>query len=225
MTSARTKRVGVTRAKPATNPGRKSAAAPRWTGRGALSITPATNGSRAFPVPPVAQVAQLVEHVTENHGVGGSIPPLGTTNHLKSQTYFRSQRRRRLYDTAVDTWWTQNFSRAPRPLLNFPWPWPLKLLPPAYSLGVDAALRREAKPRGKGCLHAHRLLPEHDLAGGMRRVPCDQRRLNITRQQREIGFNKVTRIAGTNQFLEQRTLVIVQVWRRLKPGWLAVNGR
>jgi hypothetical protein len=28
--------------------------------------------------PPKAQVAQLVEHVTENHGVGGSIPPLGT---------------------------------------------------------------------------------------------------------------------------------------------------
>ena len=26
-----------------------------------------------------AQVAQSVEHVTENHGVGGSIPPLGTT--------------------------------------------------------------------------------------------------------------------------------------------------
>ena len=25
-----------------------------------------------------AQVAQLVEHMTENHGVGGSIPPLGT---------------------------------------------------------------------------------------------------------------------------------------------------
>ena len=25
-----------------------------------------------------AQVAQLVEHVTENYGVGGSIPPLGT---------------------------------------------------------------------------------------------------------------------------------------------------
>ena len=25
-----------------------------------------------------AKVAQLVEHVTENHGVGGSIPPLGT---------------------------------------------------------------------------------------------------------------------------------------------------
>ncbi len=28
--------------------------------------------------PAGAQVAQLVEHVTENHGVGGSIPPLGT---------------------------------------------------------------------------------------------------------------------------------------------------
>ena len=26
-----------------------------------------------------AEVAQLVEHVTENHGVGGSIPSLGTT--------------------------------------------------------------------------------------------------------------------------------------------------
>ena len=29
-----------------------------------------------------AQVAQLVEHVTENHGVGGSIPPLGTKTYL-----------------------------------------------------------------------------------------------------------------------------------------------
>ena len=28
---------------------------------------------------PCAEVAQLVEHVTENHGVGGSIPSLGTT--------------------------------------------------------------------------------------------------------------------------------------------------
>ncbi len=32
-----------------------------------------------------AQVAQLVEHVTENHGVGGSIPPLGTTPFRKSR--------------------------------------------------------------------------------------------------------------------------------------------
>ena len=32
----------------------------------------------ARDVPRDAQVAQLVEHVTENHGVGGSIPPLGT---------------------------------------------------------------------------------------------------------------------------------------------------
>jgi hypothetical protein len=27
-----------------------------------------------------AQVAQLVEHATENRSVGGSIPPLGTSN-------------------------------------------------------------------------------------------------------------------------------------------------
>jgi hypothetical protein len=28
---------------------------------------------------PDAQVAQLVEHATENRSVGGSIPPLGTS--------------------------------------------------------------------------------------------------------------------------------------------------
>jgi D-serine deaminase-like pyridoxal phosphate-dependent protein len=33
-----------------------------------------------------AQVAQLVEHVTENHGVGGSIPPLGTILDLSTPT-------------------------------------------------------------------------------------------------------------------------------------------
>ena len=35
----------------------------------------------AIPIVPLlcdAQVAQLVEHVTENHGVGCSIQPLGT---------------------------------------------------------------------------------------------------------------------------------------------------
>jgi hypothetical protein len=37
------------------------------------SITPGTSPNSGG-----AQVAQLVEHVTENHGVGGSIPPLGT---------------------------------------------------------------------------------------------------------------------------------------------------
>src|SRR6185369_10169603 len=34
--------------------------------------------AKAPPSMTRAQVAQLVEHVTENHGVGGSIPPLGT---------------------------------------------------------------------------------------------------------------------------------------------------
>ena len=33
---------------------------------------------RRPPADPGAQVAQLVEHVTENHGVAGSIPALGT---------------------------------------------------------------------------------------------------------------------------------------------------
>ena len=33
----------------------------------------------------IAQVAQLVEHVTENHGVGGSIPPLGTIDLRRGQ--------------------------------------------------------------------------------------------------------------------------------------------
>ena len=50
-----------------------------WTGRNRASITarldqPRPRGGLG------AQVAQLVEHVTENHGVGGSIPPLGTIN-------------------------------------------------------------------------------------------------------------------------------------------------
>lgn len=42
--------------------------------------------AEARPSKKRAQVAQLVEHVTENHGVGGSIPPLGTTtaNHIIS---------------------------------------------------------------------------------------------------------------------------------------------
>ena len=30
-----------------------------------------------------AEVAQLVEHVPEEHGVGGSSPPLGTNKELK----------------------------------------------------------------------------------------------------------------------------------------------
>ena len=44
------------------------------------------HGARAGRVfsgrPASAQVAQLVEHCTENAGVGGSIPPLGTTSEI-----------------------------------------------------------------------------------------------------------------------------------------------
>jgi hypothetical protein len=45
----------------------------RWTRRSADAYKPC-----CVSTAPAAQVAQLVEHVTENHGVGGSIPPLGT---------------------------------------------------------------------------------------------------------------------------------------------------
>ena len=46
------------------------------------SPQPGLYNAPRFRVPPRggsgAQVAQLVEHMIENHGVGGSIPPLGT---------------------------------------------------------------------------------------------------------------------------------------------------
>ena len=49
-----------------------------WTGRNRASITARASRKALPPGRAGAQVAQLVEHVTENHGVGGSIPPLGT---------------------------------------------------------------------------------------------------------------------------------------------------
>jgi hypothetical protein len=49
-----------------------------WTATDRATITTAL-ALAAFAVRPArAQVAQLVEHCTENAGVGGSIPPLGT---------------------------------------------------------------------------------------------------------------------------------------------------
>src|SRR3979490_1878688 len=60
---------------------RRSEAAPcvaegeaRWTGQASLTI----NRRSHAPWAGSAQVAQLVEHATENRSVGGSIPPLGT---------------------------------------------------------------------------------------------------------------------------------------------------
>ena len=41
-------------------------------------VTLEVEGSSPFRVAIFALVAQLVEHVTENHSVGGSIPPQGT---------------------------------------------------------------------------------------------------------------------------------------------------
>src|SRR4029078_12595104 len=54
---------------------------PCWTGHGRTSINPAPC-KRPPSGGPGAQVAQLVEHCTENAGVGGSIPPLGTTHFI-----------------------------------------------------------------------------------------------------------------------------------------------
>ena len=45
-----------------------------WTGQASLTINRRSRASG----PRRAQVAQLVEHATENRSVGGSIPPLGT---------------------------------------------------------------------------------------------------------------------------------------------------
>ncbi len=58
----------------------------RWTVpiEGSISRNPSRPRGRRC-----AQVAQLVEHVTENHGVGGSIPPLGT-NEINSLTGLRA---------------------------------------------------------------------------------------------------------------------------------------
>src|SRR6185295_11811060 len=64
-----------------------------WTGPDQASITRRALCSPA-PAGSGAQVAQLVEHVTENHGVGGSIPPLGTTfNAIKSIIYMELAQR------------------------------------------------------------------------------------------------------------------------------------
>ena len=57
------------------HPGRPTRLAARWTSPSPLSIKRASPGEDA-------QVAQLVEHATENRSVGGSIPPLGTTTAL-----------------------------------------------------------------------------------------------------------------------------------------------
>ena len=66
--------------------------AANWDQRARIRADPAhdaiLDSPRAYPYNPVApwrhapglnaQVAQSVEHCTENAGVGGSIPPLGT---------------------------------------------------------------------------------------------------------------------------------------------------
>ena len=65
-----------------------------WTARNRASITPALSSAR-HAGGRGAQVAQLVEHCTENAGVGGSNPPLGTT------TFAERERRRRIAFSAA----------------------------------------------------------------------------------------------------------------------------
>ena len=50
-----------------------------------------------------AEVAQLVEHVTENHGVGSSILPLGTTVPWHKSKFRRLQSRRGCTEVAAVT--------------------------------------------------------------------------------------------------------------------------
>ncbi len=50
----------------------------RGPGRGLIARRASCMASRPQPRLRCAQVAQLVEHATENRSVGGSIPPLGT---------------------------------------------------------------------------------------------------------------------------------------------------
>ena len=57
-----------------------------WTGPPGLTIN---RRSRAALRPTGnAQVAQLVEHATENRSVGGSIPPLGTIRYSSANPPF-----------------------------------------------------------------------------------------------------------------------------------------
>ena len=70
------------------------AAASRLLDAPPASITGGLPAAPAARRPRYAQVAQLVEHCTENAGVGGSIPPLGTiltlfANHCHCERGFR----------------------------------------------------------------------------------------------------------------------------------------
>src|SRR4051812_35801256 len=57
--------------------------------RRGLRLSPAASAGSPSGPQPWAQVAQLVEHATENRSVGGSIPPLGTIlKHLPNKQIF-----------------------------------------------------------------------------------------------------------------------------------------
>jgi hypothetical protein len=71
-----------------------------------------TGGPSAFANTFSAEVAQLVEHVTENHGVGGSIPSLGTIiTEYFHKTLFAG--------LSGVTWESRRDTPLPPPLSNF----------------------------------------------------------------------------------------------------------
>jgi hypothetical protein len=91
--------------------GRRPASQPFWTASDRASIRPRASLAALRPRAG-AQVAQLVEHVTENHGVGGSIPPLGTTislgkiirlEHLAAAGFFELGARRGHTIASIDS--------------------------------------------------------------------------------------------------------------------------
>src|SRR3974390_872539 len=73
---------------------------PFWTAASALFIT-ARRITKAIS-PAKAQVAQSVEHCTENAGVGGSIPPLGTSLRCFAATAGKSASMLLLVTTGLD---------------------------------------------------------------------------------------------------------------------------
>ena len=109
--------------------GRQHALQPFWTAPDRASITPRASLAALRPRAG-AQVAQLVEHVTENHGVGGSIPPLGTILKSLDKIRFYEGRKRGRKRGRVATGSSpcgkrgHESPRLPHPTRVVPTPWP-----------------------------------------------------------------------------------------------------
>jgi excisionase family DNA binding protein len=85
------------------------------------------------------QVAQLVEHATENRGVGGSIPPLATSEAVRGDEEERGMARERPEDAPQD-------ERAARP--RGPEPIPLDPMSLLAGLAPGVTLEADTLPAG-----------------------------------------------------------------------------